>query len=157
MKRKLHLKLLACYLAFAVLAIGLLSTLTQNMTHQFLRENEAQQMYRESTLMASDLKGVFAKDSSKLKDMRQSLEASAKYMSAEIWIIDAQGNLYFDSNTPSVFNSAEQGAHKRVKQFNIQDFGNSYYQTGLFYNCFREDTLTVFSTITDNLTIFKKK
>jgi len=58
MKRKLHLKLLACYLAFAVLAIGLLSTLTQNMINQFLRENEAQQMYRESTLMASDLRCV---------------------------------------------------------------------------------------------------
>jgi hypothetical protein len=35
MKRKIHLKLFACYLVFAVLAIALLSTLTQNMTNQF--------------------------------------------------------------------------------------------------------------------------
>jgi len=153
MKRKLHLKLLACYLGFAVLAIGLLSTLTQNLTNQFLRENEAQQMYRESTLMASDLKNVFLKGSPQLKDMRHSLETSAKYMSAEIWIIDVHGNLYFDSNTPSIFTSAEQDAHKQVKGFNIQDFGNSYYQTGTFYDSFREDTLTVFSTITDNFKV----
>lgn len=150
MKRKLHVKLLACYLAFAVLAIGLLSTLTQNMTDQFLRENEAQQMYRESTLMASDLKEVFTEDSTRLQDIRQSLEASAKYMSAEIWIIDVHGNLYFDSNTSSVHLYAELGEPKTLEGFNIQDFGNSFYQTGTFYDSFREDTLTVFSTITNN-------
>lgn len=150
MKRKLHLKLLASYLIFAVIAIALLSTLTQNMTNQFLKENEAQQMYRESTLMASDLKEVFLEDSTKLKDMRQSLEAAAKYMSAEIWIIDVHGNLYFDSNTSSVQIYAEQGSPKVLEKFNIQDFGNGYYQTGTFYDSFREDTLTVFSTITNN-------
>ena len=150
MKRKLHIKLLACYLAFAVLAIGLLSTLTQNMTNQFLRENEAQQMYRESTLMAADLKGVFQKGSSTLKDMRQSLEASAKYMSAEIWIIDVNGNLYFDSNTSYIQTYAESGEPKTLDGFNIQDFGNSYYQSGTFYDSFNEDTLTVFSTITND-------
>ena len=149
MKRKLHLKLFICYLVFAVLAIGLLSTLTQNMTNQFLREHEAQQMYRESTLMASDLQDVFQKDSNKLKDIRQSLETSAKYMSAEIWIIDANGYLYFDSNTSTVLTYAEEGTPKKLDNFNIQDFGNSYYQTGKFYNSFLEDTLTVFSTITN--------
>ena len=150
MKRILHLKLLAGYLVFAVIAIALLSTLTQNMTNQFLRENEAQQMYRESTLMASDLKGIFQKDSSKLKDMRQSLEASAKYMSAEIWIIDVNGNLYFDSNTSYIQTYAESGEPKALDKFNIQDFGNSYYQNGTFYDSFKEDTLTVFSTITND-------
>ena len=150
MKRKLHLKLLACYLIFAVLAIGLLSTLTQNITDEFLRQNEAQQMYRESTLMASDLKDVFSENSTKLEDMKQSLEASAKYMSAEIWIIDVHGNLYFDSNSPSIQTYAEQGTPKVLEDFNIQDFGNSYYQTGNFYNSFYEDTLTVFSTITSH-------
>jgi len=150
MKRKLHLKLLACYLAFAVLAIGLLSTLTQNMINQFLRENEAQQMYRESTLMASDLKDVFAKDSDKLSSIKQSLEASAKYMSAEIRIIDVHGNIHFDSNSSAILMLAEKGTPKTLEGFNIRDFGNSYYQTGTFYDSFQEDTLTVFSTITNN-------
>ena len=149
MKRKIHLKLLAGYLVFAVLAIGLLSTLTQNLTNQFLRENEAQQMYREATLIASDLKDVFNSDSKQLSSMSKSLEVSAKYMSAEIWIIDVNGNLYFDSNTPSVFKQASQGQPKKIKAFNIQDFGNSYYQTGTYYGSFREDNLTVFATITD--------
>lgn len=150
MKRKLHLKLLACYLIFAVLAIALLSTLTQNMTNQFLRQNEAQQLYRESMLIASDLKEVFVKDRTELKDVRQSLTAAAKYMSAEIWIIDTHGNLYFDSNTSSIQMYADQGTPKALADFNIQDFGNSYYQTGRFYDSFQEDTLTVFSTITNN-------
>lgn len=149
MKRKIHLKLLLSYLVFAVLAIGLLSTLTQNMTDQFLRENEAQKMYREATLMASDLKDVFRKDSTQLSQTRQSLESAAKYMSAEIWIIDVHGNLYFDSNTPYILSYAELGDPKVIEGFNIRDFGNKYYQTGSFYDSFREDTLTAFATITD--------
>lgn len=153
MKRKIHIKLLVCYLAFAVLAIGLLSTLTQNMTNQFLRENEAQQMYREATLIASDLKDAFHQDSKQLFDMQKSLEVSAKYMSSEIWIIDVNGNLFFDSNTPSVFNHANQGKPKQIQAFNIQDFGNSYYQTGTFYKSFLEDNLTVFATITDSFKV----
>ena len=150
MKRKIHLKLLAGYLVFAVIAIALLSTLTQNITNQFLRENEAQQMYRESTLMASDLKDVFQKDSTKLQDIGHSLSTSAKYMSAEIWIIDVNGKLYFDSNTSYVQTYAESGKHMTLEGFSIQDFGNSYYQSGTFYNSFNEDTLTVFSTITND-------
>ena len=150
MKRKLHLKILASYLIFAVLAIGLLSTLTQNLTNQFLRENVAQQMYHESTLIASDLEDVFSEDTTKIKEMQKNLEASTKYISAEIWITDVHGNLYFDSNTPSVQKNAEQGTPQAIEEFNIQDFGNSSYQTGNFYESFSEDTLTVFSPITNN-------
>ena len=74
MKQQLRLKLITCYLIFAALAILLLSTLTQHMTDQFLRENEAQQMYREATLIASDLKDVFDVDSNRLQEMEQSLK-----------------------------------------------------------------------------------
>ena len=150
MKRKIHLKFLICYLVIAVFAIALLSTLTKNMTDQFLQQNEAQQMYREATLMASDLKDFFRKDFKQLSDIQKNLEVYAKYMSAEIWIIDIHGNLYFDSNTPSIFKLAEQFMPKQMEQFNIRDFGNSYFQTGNFYESFNENTLTVFSTITDN-------
>ena len=153
MKRKLHLKFFAWYLIIAVFAIGLLSTLTKNLTDQFLRKNEAQQMYREATLIASDLKDAFRKNSKQLWDMQKSLEISAKYMSSEIWVIDVYGNLYFDSNTPSVFKHAEESNPIKMEQFNIRDFGNGYYQTGLFYDSFREKTLTVFSTITDDFKV----
>ena len=150
MKRKLHIKLLTCYLVFAALAIGLLSTLTQHITNQFVRENEAQQMYREATLIASDLNDTFDEASSRLKDMKQSLESSAKYLSAQIWVIDVHGNLYFDSNRSFILTYAQSGEPKSLDDFSISDFGNSYYQTGRFYNTFTEDNLTVFATITKN-------
>ena len=150
MKRKLHLKLLAGYLIFAILAIGLLSTLTQSLTERYLQENEAQTMYREATLIASDLKEAFSKDSSLLDDMEQTLASAATYMSAEIWVIDINGNIFFDSNSPSIHSQAMTGTPKSIASFDISDFGNSYYQVGHFYGGFREDTLTVFSSITHN-------
>lgn len=153
MKQQLRLKLITCYLIFAALAILLLSTLTQHMTDQFLRENEAQQMYREATLIASDLKDVFDVDSNRLQEMEQSLKSSAKYMSAQIWIIDVHGNLYFDSNRPSILKNMLDGRPKSLSEFDISDFGNSYYQTGFFYNSFMEENLTVFATITKDFKV----
>lgn len=150
MKRKLHLKLLIGYLIFAALAIALLSTFTQNMTNEFLQRNQALQMYRESTLMTSDLNEIFTKDSTLLADMQEDLEVYAKYMSVEIWIIDVHGKLYFDSNTHHIQSYAQLGEPKELDGFNIQDFGNSYYQIGTFYDSFQEDHLTVFSTIANN-------
>ncbi|MBR3811717.1 MAG: HAMP domain-containing protein [Agathobacter sp.] len=150
MKRKLHLKILASYLIFAVLAIAVLSTLTQMLTDQFLRKNEAEQMHQEATLIASDLSDLLLEKPVFIKDISHRLEASSKYMSAEIWVMDVNGTLYFDSNTPSIQIHAEQGTPKAIKDFKIEDFENNYYQIGNFYESFSENTLTVFSTITDD-------
>jgi len=150
MKRRLYLKLLGSYLVFAVIALLLMSTFTQDITDNFLIKSEAQRLNREATLMASDLKDNFSSSGISLPDLQTELETVGSYISAEIWVVDMNGNIHIDSSNPSAQSSALSSSPLCIKEFNISDFGNSYYQIGDFYHTFDEKTLTVFSPITNN-------
>ena len=63
---------------------------------------------------------------------------------------DIHGNVLLDSSDAMAFTLAQIQKPFSIENFNISDFGNTYYMTGDFYGCFEEDTLTVFSTITSN-------
>lgn len=150
MKRKLTLKLFAAYLFFVILAILLLSTITPRLVKNYLTKTEAQNMSRESALLASDLKDCFSTDEIALSDMQDELKLTARYTDSEIWIIDIYGNLLYDSSNIGILALAQQGTPRSLSDFAIADFGSSYYQTGTFYDSFDSDTLTVFSSITNN-------
>jgi len=150
MRRTLHLKLMLSYVLFAAIAIVFLSTFTQGTANEYLVKHEAQQLYRESSLLASDYKIHFLNASQPLNDIQKELENISEYLNVEIWIIDANGNILLDSSNPRAHYLAEQEQHLKIEQFNISDFGNSFYQIGHYYDNFSEDTLTVFSTMTNN-------
>ncbi len=148
MKRTLYLKLLGAYLLFAALILVLLSTFTEKLVQDHLVQNEAERLYRESTILASDFRSSFKDSGIDLPDMQKELEIIGGYMSSEIWIIDTQGRLLLDSNNPNIQSLAESELAVQISDFNISYFGNRYYQIGNFYENFRSDTLTVFAPIT---------
>lgn len=148
MRRTIYLKLLGSYLLFAVLALFLLSTFTQSIAENYLKKSEAEKLYRESTIMASSFRKDFSNFQSLLLDMQDELEVIAGYMGAEIWIIDNQKNRLIDSSDPVVLDMAALHEPKTIDDFNVADFGNTYYQIGTFYDFFQNDTLTVYSPIT---------
>ena len=53
MKSRMYIKMLLGYLLFGVCAIVILCTFTQNTVSEHLERREAQQLYRESNLIAS--------------------------------------------------------------------------------------------------------
>lgn len=147
MKRTLFLKLLGSYLFFALLALVLLGTFTQTIAENYLKKSQAEKLYRESTVMASELRKDFSNPDN-FPDMQDELEIIAGYMGAEIWLIDSQKQLLLDSSDPIVHRLAISRNPKTLESFNVGDFGNVYYQVGTFYDCFKEPTLTVYSPIT---------
>lgn len=147
MKRTLFLKLLGSYLFFALLALVLLGTFTQTIAENYLKKSQAEKLYRESTVMASELRKDFSSPDN-FPDMQDELEIIAGYMGAEIWLIDSQKQLLLDSSDPIVHRLAISRNPKTLESFNVGDFGNVYYQVGTFYDCFKEPTLTVYSPIT---------
>ena len=147
MKRTLFLKLLGSYLAFTLLALVLLGTFTQTIAENYLKKNQAEKLYRESTIMASELRKDFSNPDG-FPDIQDELEIIAGYMGAEIWIIDSQKNLLIDSSDYKVYQLASLRAPKSLSSFNVGDFGNAYYQVGAFYDSFTEPTLTVYAPIT---------
>lgn len=150
MKRTLYLKLLGCYLVFTMITLILLSTFTHNTANEYLIETEAQQLSREATLIASDLKENFETPDFSLSAKQDEMESISKLLSAEIWVVDTKGYLLLDSSYSMASTLAELSEPIHLDGFKVSDFGSSYYQTGMFYDNFEEDTLTVFSTITSN-------
>ena len=53
MRRTLYLKLLTGYVAFGILAFLTITTFTTRETYRYLREQEADNLYREAKTIAS--------------------------------------------------------------------------------------------------------
>lgn len=153
MKKTLIPKLIFGYVLFVALGLIILCTFTQHAITHYAENREAQQLYRESVQIASGYADNYNKYSFSLQDFQKQMQSLGEYLSAQIWIMDNQGNILFDSTDESVGKDAANANYKTLKGFNTSDFGNRYYMTGNFYGSFSENTLTVFSPITSNYRI----
>lgn len=150
MKRRLYLKLFGTFFIFAAITLIFLSTFTHGTTERYLIEKQAQELSRESAILAADFRSYFTVAEILLPDSQKEMEHISDFLSAEIWIIDVNGNILLNSSDAMVQALAQIFTPVKIENFNISDFGNAYYQTGNFYGYFEEETLTVFSTITNN-------
>lgn len=150
MKRRLYLKLFGTFFIFAAITLVFLSTFTHDTAETYLIQKQAQELSHESALITAEIKGYFSHPDKMLPDLQKEMEHTSRFLNAEIWIADANGILLLDSSDAMVQAMAQVGNPFYLENFSISDFGNTYYQTGKFYGCMKEDTLTVFSTITNN-------
>lgn len=150
MKKTLFIKVLLSYILFGIISFIILYTFTQNSINTYLERREAQQLYRESTQIASDYTSNYINTSLSLQDFQSHMEIFSSYLSAEIWVMDSQGRILFDSSDASVGQRAADAEYTVLSDFNTSYFGNTYYRIGNFYDSFSEDTLTVFSPVTVN-------
>ena len=148
MKRKLFIKFLIGYLIYGAIAYILIITFIQNITYKVAIKSEAANLYRESTLIASDYASDYYKSTITLDAFQHHMEIVADYLSSEIWVIDAHGNVLINSSDETVSHAASEHEYIIINNFDVADFGNSYYNVGNFYSQFDNDTLTVFSPIT---------
>lgn len=144
MKKTLIPKLIFGYVLFVVLGFIILCTFTQHAITHYAENREAQQLYRESVQIASGYADNYNKYSFSLQDFQKQMQSLGEYLSAQIWIMDNQGNILFDSTDESVGKDAANANYKTLKGFNTSDFGNRYYMTGNFYGSFSEKTLRYF-------------
>lgn len=149
MKRRLYLKLFGTFFVFAMITLVFLSTFTHKTVEQYLIEKKAQQLSEKSNMIASDLQGTFSEPELILTEAQIKMENIGKYLAIDIWIVDVNGNLLLNSSNAFIQSLAQNGEAVPIEGFNISDFGNNNYCTGDFYGSFDEDTLTVFSTITN--------
>ena len=150
MKRTLSLRLILWYLLYGIAGFVVLSTFTVSMTSKTMLKQEAHDLYRESAIIASNYATTYYSRELSLEDFQRQMETLEQYLSGEIWIIDKNGKLLIRSNDASVMEHALSGTYDTIEGFDIASFGNSYSQTGTFYDCFNRDMLTVFSPVTIN-------
>ena len=152
MKRSIYFRLLLVYVIYAILAYFLVLTFTQKQTVAVMQKEEAKRLYREATMIASDYASDYYQADISLRDLQKQMEIASDYMDADISIIDTQDRLLLSSSDSSISSKAS-GANPEytiLADFDISDFGNSYYRVDTFYGRFSVETLTVFSPITIN-------
>ncbi len=145
MKRTLYLKILLGYLLFGILGFIVIATFTSHLSMNTMEEQEADNLYREATLIAGTYATNYYNSNITLEDLRQHLNAVDSYLEAQIWIVDTDGTILVLSDE-----SEDITENARIPQLNIADFGSSYYQKGFFYDSFSTEQLSVFSQITIN-------
>lgn len=150
MKSHIYMKMILGYILFGICAFIILCTFTQKSISSYWEQKEAQNLYRESNLIASDYAANYMNSALSLNDFQAQMESLSAYLSAEIWVVDNQGNILFNSSDAAIGQNAVQSEYSVLPDFDITDFGNRYYTIGRFYDMFDEDTISVFSPITSN-------
>lgn len=148
MRKSIYIKLILSYALYGIVAFIVVCTFTQFSTKQYMQKREAQRLYRESALIASDYATEYYKSSISLDDFQTHMEIVSDYLSAEVWIVDNSGNILISSSDSSISSKAVSAEYEHIENFDIANFGNTYSTVGDFYGLFQEDTLTVFSPIT---------
>lgn len=145
MRRTLYLKLLMGYAVFGILGFLITAAFTSRMTLNYIKKDTASNLYRESNLLASSYAARYYRGAITLEDAKEHFHTISTYLDADIWVINKDGQIMINSNGDSQL--------KSIQNFDVTAFGASYYQTGTFFDAFREETLSVFSPITVNYKI----
>lgn len=148
MKQRFFQKVLLSVVIFIVVAFGILSFVTPSITHKYMIEEEALRMNRESKYIATDYSTSYFSADTSVMEFQKQIETVGRYLSCDVWIVSSSGVILFKSSDRSVaMNATNIDALQFLKDFDITDFGSSYYSIGSFYDSFQEEQLTVFSPI----------
>lgn len=143
MKRTLYLKLLLGYVAFGILGFLTIATFTSHHTINYIEKEAAEDLYRESNLIASNYAANYYRQTMTLEDVQSQLAVVSTYLNADIQVVTTKGKILIDSKTTTPSETPIEG-------FNITSFGAKYYLIDNFYDTYSEEVLTVFSPITVN-------
>ena len=141
MKRTLYLKFLLGYVLFGILGFLIVSTLTSDLTLNYIEKQTIASLYRESNLLAGNYASNYYRGTMTLDDVKSHFKAVATYLDADIWVVGPDGKIMINSRPESAIDEV-------IQTFDISSFGTKYYQEGTFFDMFSEKMLTVFSPIT---------
>lgn len=142
-KHKLYLKFLLAYGVFAFLCIMVQAFVTSPMALSFLVEERAAGIYKQATRIAETYAANFYNDSLSVDEVARELAAIDSYTGNEVWIVNNNGEIIFDS-------SRLNGAKIVIEGFDGSICGRNYYTIGDFFGQLKEENLSVLSPITYN-------
>ena len=148
-RKTLYLKFILAYLAFGLISFFLITTLFARLTFNHLVRDKAAALYKEATLISTRYADSIYNSSLQADDVRDQLEAIDTFTQSEIWIINPDGQLLYNSTDTTV----DKDNTVTIEHFNPTDTGNDYYMVGDFYGNFETDVLSVLSPINSDFRI----
>ncbi len=146
MFHSIYNKLILAYLAFALLGFLAIVTFSSRMTRNYLVSVYTDRLYDEASLIADSCSEDYKDHALNLKTAFPRLEAAAAFHGAEAWIIDREGTIVADSG------HIREG--QTLEGFDPTSRGNRLYTTGNFYDCFREEVLSVSAPVTGDMATY---
>ena len=143
MKHSLYYKFILGYLVFGLLGFASIATFSARLMNKNQVKNQAEAMYDEANLIASAYSSVYQGKKQDLDSVYPQLQAVAKFVRAEIWVVNRQGIIVVDSEQNKRAGTAIEG-------FDPTATGNKSYCTGAYYGLFPYDVLSVSAPITGN-------
>ena len=144
-KKTLYLKFIITYLVFGILSFITIATFTSQKTTEYLISNEAAALYKEATLISNKYASNFYSPNVSSEEIEEQLNAIDTLTSAEIWIVNSDGLVKYASRKVSIPNNKIEGFDPVSVEQN--------YIVGDFYGLFDKETLSVFSSITNNFRV----
>lgn len=140
MKRRLYAKFLLTYLLFGVLSFMAVSTVSSQLTNRYLIDREVSAMYSQVHDLASQLSSRVVKGQTAIFSQ---ISAVAHYFKSDIWVVDKQGTVLYDSQ-----NSTHTG--QVLSNFHPVADTSAKYQQGTYYNSFKEPVISVTTSLAGN-------
>lgn len=145
MKKSLYYSFLLAYVLIFICSFLIIDLWTARQNKELLIKHQAKYLYDSLNIISDNIKSNSFENPdeniSENKDMQKKLNILSKTLNSTIQIIDYSGNMIYSTSLSDV---------KEIKDFDITDFGSSYYTTGTFYDLFDEEMLSVTLPITNN-------
>lgn len=148
MKRRLLPKILLSYILFGILGFLTVAWFSSRLIEEYNIKRQAVALYRESNLIANQYGANYYNTTLTLPDLESHLSIIESYMDANIWLVGTRGTILINSNSTPASSSMSI-----IENFDPTSTGSSYYQIGTYYDCFKQDMLSVTSPITVNYKI----
>lgn len=150
MTHSLYYKFVLGYLLFGFLSFITIAGFSSDLTSHYLIRQHAGSLYNEANQLASSYRGLYQGKNTVLSSSSSELAKEARYLHAEIWIVDRQGKVVSNSNTQQLSSRQEQ----IIENFDPTSMGNKSYTIGNYYDQFPYDVLSVHAPITGNYTTY---
>lgn len=147
MTHSLYYKFILGYLVFGLLGFAAIATFSSEITERYLVQEQSDTLYDEANQIASSYSGMYHGKDMDLTASYPQLVGTARYLHAQIWIVDRQGKIVADS-------SQSNRAGQMIDSFDPTLAGNKSYTIGNYYGQFKYDVLTVHAPITGNYTTY---
>lgn len=147
MTHSLYYKFILGYLVFGLLGFVAIATFSSEITERYLVQEQSDTLYDEANQIASGYSGMYHGKDMDLTASYPQLVGTARYLHAQIWIVDRQGKIVADS-------SQSGRAGQIIDSFDPTLAGNKSYTIGNYYGQFKYDVLTVHAPITGNYTTY---
>ena len=143
--KRLYTKFLLGYLGFIILGFLTIALFSSRLTEQYLLRSTGEKLYNEASLLAQECAELYSGSDLDLISAKPAIQALASYMDASVWLMDRQGEIFYDSS--------HRDTHLVIPQFNPADPGPQHYTVGYFYDHFKQETLTVCAPISGSYQI----